>query len=98
MYAAKNGQDYVMERFVQDLHRPDGYFESESKLRLKILAQIEKKPKRTYWKVNYNSEIVQSIQNGNRSFDETTWIKLNCIVLLLSVLNCTKTRFCTSSN
>lgn len=52
MYAAERGQDYVMERFMQDLNRPHGYFQLESKLRLKIFAKIKEKSKQPNARIN----------------------------------------------
>lgn len=105
MHAAERGQDYVVQRFFQDLHRPSDYFKMESNYRLNLLKKIKeesKQPKTWMLRLKKWIEIpncsTQLKSGRNKSFDKTTWIKLNCIVLLLSVINRIKTRFCTSSN
>lgn len=47
MNAAKHGQDYVMDRFFLDLDRPSGYFQMESKFRVRLLAEIKEQSKQS---------------------------------------------------
>lgn len=47
MYDAERGKDYVTDRFFQDLHRPSGFFEMESKLRVILLTEIKEQTKQS---------------------------------------------------